>query len=140
MPLINVVLDTNSLLRCLSRKSAYSAVIQKLYEGKYQLNVTTDILFEYEEKITHIFSKDTAELTIGALILLPNVKKIDVHFHLNLIKGDADDNKFVDCAFAGNANFIVTDDRHFNELKTVGFPQLKAITLNEFKEYLLAGN
>jgi len=37
---------------------------------------------EYEEKITDIFSKETAELIIGAFSLLDNVKKIDVHFRL----------------------------------------------------------
>ena len=29
-----------------------------------------------------------------------------------------DDNKFVDAAVAGSAEWIVTDDSHFNDLKT----------------------
>lgn len=136
MLLTKVVLDTNALLRCISRKSSFSIVLQKLYENEYELNVTTDILLEYEEKISEIFSQETAELLIAAFMLLPNVKKIDVHFHLNLISNDTDDNKFVDCAFAGNVHFIVTDDRHFNELKNVGFPKLSVITLDEFKTML----
>jgi uncharacterized protein len=69
-------------------------------------------------------------------MLLPNVKKVDVHFHLQLIANDTDDNKFVDCAFASNVNFIVTDDKHFNELKTIGFPHLAVISLDKFKEML----
>ena len=85
MPLIKIVLDTNGLLRCISRKSVYAIVLQKLYDGDYELDVTTDILLEYEEKIAEIFSKEAAELIIGAFMLLPNVKKVDVHFHLNLI-------------------------------------------------------
>jgi predicted nucleic acid-binding protein len=60
------------------------------------------------EKITDIFSKETAELIIGALSLLPNVKKAEIHYHLFLIDIDKDDNKFSDCAFAGNVHYLVT--------------------------------
>jgi putative PIN family toxin of toxin-antitoxin system len=136
MQLTKIVLDTNALLRCISRRSSYSIVVEKLFENKYELSVTTDILLEYEEKITEIFSRETSEFLIGAFMLLTNVKKVDVHFHLNLIPQDTDDNKFADCAFASNAHFIVSDDKHFKELKTVGFPQLTVISLEEFTSLL----
>lgn len=138
MPTFKIVLDTNGLLRCISRKSDYAIVLQNLNKNEIELVVTTEILLEYEEKITEIFSKETSELIIGAFLLLPNVKKVDVHYHLDLITRDTDDNKFADCAFAGNVHFIVTDDKHFNELKNIGFPKLKVITLDDFKELLLS--
>ena len=137
MLLLRVVLDTNALLRCISRRSGYSIVIDKLYEKSYQLCLSTDILLEYEEKITDIFSWETAELLIGAITLMDNVKKTEIHFHLNLITVDADDNKFSDCAFASNAHYLVSDDKHFNVLKKVTFPALKVIKLEQFKELLL---
>lgn len=49
---------------------------------------------------------------------------------------DPDDDKFVDCAIAGNADFIVTNDRHFRVLKGIKFPKVKVITLEEFFEML----
>ena len=91
---------------------------------------------EYEEKITEIFSKDTAELIIGAFTLLDNIKKSDIHFHLKLISVDQDDNKFSDCAFASNAHYLVTDDKHFNFLKSLSFPAMNVIKLTQFKEIL----
>jgi uncharacterized protein len=138
MQLTKIVLDTNALLRCISRRSSYSIVIRKLFENKYELSVTTDILLEYEEKITEIFSQETSEFLIGAFLLLPNVKKADVYFHMNLIAQDTDDNKFADCAFASNAHFIVSDDKHFRELKILGFPQFNVISLEEFTAMLFA--
>lgn len=138
MPILRIVLDTNGLLRCLSRRSSYAQILEKLFENTYELYVTTPILFEYEEKIAEIFSEETAELILGAFAVLPNVKKVDVHFNLQLVTADADDNKFTDCAFAGNVHFIVTDDKHFNELKAVDFPQLSTLTLDEFKELLIS--
>ena len=78
MAALKVVLDTNVILRSISRRSEFCIVLNKLYEGVYELWVTNDILLEYEEKITNIFSKETADLIIGAFSLLSNVKKTDI--------------------------------------------------------------
>ncbi len=137
MPPLKIVLDTNAILKSISRRSAYAVVMDKLYENAFEVYITNDISLEYEEKITEIFSGETAELIIGAFSLLPNVKKVDVHFHLNLIVADPDDNKFSDCAFAGNVHFLVTDDKHFTILKSISFPSINVITLDQFKELLI---
>ncbi len=138
MSLLKIVLDTNALLRSISRRSAYSIVMDKLYEKAFELYLTNDILLEYEEKITDIFSRETAELTIGAFTLIPNIKKVDIHYHLNLIIAGPDDNKFCDCAFAGNVHFLVTDDKHFSILKSISFPSINVITLDKFKTILMS--
>ena len=135
---LKIVLDTNALLRCISHRSAYAIVLDKLYENAFEVYITNDIILEYEEKINDIFSKETAELITGAFSLLPNVKKVDIHFHLNLIDIDPDDNKFADCAFTGNVHFLVTDDKHFSILKLISFPSINVITLDQFKELITA--
>jgi len=136
MPSLKIVLDTNALLPSVSSRSSYAIILDKLYEGAYELYLSNDILLEYEEKIADIFSKETAELIAGAFSLLTNVKKIDVHFHLNLIASDEDDNKFSDCAFAGNVHFLITDDKHFNRLRSIPFPTINIMSLDEFKKLL----
>lgn len=133
---LRVVLDTNALLRSISRKSAYTIVLDNLHKSTYQLYITNDILLEYEEKVTKYFSKETAELIIGALSVLNNVHKTDVHFNLQLIDSDQDDNKFVNCAFAANAHYLVSDDRHFKILSAVQFPKINVISLAQFKELI----
>lgn len=138
MPQLKIVLDTNVLLRSISRRSVYAIIMDKLYENAFELYITNDILLEYEEKISDIFSKETAELIIGAFSILPNVRKIDTYFRLNLITADADDNKFSDCAFAGNVHFLITDDKHFNVLKSISFPAINVISPEEFNELLTA--
>lgn len=133
---LKIVLDTNVLLCSISRRSAYAIILDKLYENAFELYVTNDILLEYEEKITEIFSEETAELVVGAFALLPNVKKTDIYFYLNLITADADDNKFSDCAFAGNVHYLVSNDKHFNVLQSISFPLINVINIDEFKELL----
>jgi putative PIN family toxin of toxin-antitoxin system len=138
MPPLKVVLDTNALLRSISRRSSFSIVLDKLYLGEYELWVSNDILLEYEEKISDIFSRETAELILGALALLPNVRKVDIHYNLLLISADTDDNKFSDCAFAGNVHYLITNDKHFNVLNAIAFPSINVITLEKFAELLLS--
>jgi predicted nucleic acid-binding protein len=53
-----------------------------------------------------------------------------------LITVDPDDNKFVDCAVAANADFICTEDKHFKVLKKVPFPPVKVISADDFVEIL----
>ncbi len=38
----------------------------------------------------------------------------------------------MDCAFAANATYIVSDDSHFDVLKEVDFPRLLVLKLKEF--------
>jgi predicted nucleic acid-binding protein len=60
-----------------------------------------------------------------------------IYYNLNLITADTDDNKFVDCAFAANADYIITNDSHFNVLKTIDFPSIPTLRLEEFKTLLI---
>ncbi|MFT4971883.1 MAG: putative PIN family toxin of toxin-antitoxin system [Paraglaciecola sp.] len=78
------------------------------------MSVTTEILNEYVEIINHFLESKTLGNNLVRLILaLPNTKRQEVYYRWNLIEKDADDNKFVDCAIATNADFLITDDAHF---------------------------
>ncbi|MDD5943767.1 MAG: hypothetical protein PUC83_14085 [Fibrobacter sp.] len=61
---------------------------------------------------------------------------IDTFFRFDLIKDDPDDNKFVVCAIAGNATFIVSNDSHFSVLREIDFPKLILKSLQEFSVML----
>ena len=39
---------------------------------------------------------------------------------------------FVDCAVAADAEYIVTNDTHFNILKQIDWPKLTVIAIKEF--------
>ena len=129
---MNIVLDTNCLLMSLSRRSAYYPVWRDFVDGKYTLCVTNEILAEYEEILTQKVGSEIASNVITAILDLPNTKMVQVYYHLRLITADPDDDKFVDCAFAANATYIVSDDKHFDVLKEIPFPQLLVLKLKEF--------
>jgi predicted nucleic acid-binding protein len=74
--MLKIVLDTNIILSSVSSKSPYRLILDALFARKYELYVSNDILLEYEEKLAQNFDAEVAELTLSALLLLPNVYKI----------------------------------------------------------------
>lgn len=133
----HIVLDTNCLVSSLPRKGKYYTIWKDFFENKYILCYTNEILTEYEEILTLKLGQNIAQNIIKAIVARPNTKKMDPHFHFQLITGDEDDNKFVDCAIAANASYIVTEDKHFNVLSTIDFPKVDVINLDTFLALLL---
>lgn len=128
-----IILDTNVLLVSISSKSPYHCIFRQLINGTYDLSVTTEILMEYEEVIDRKYNSEVAKDVIRTLLTLPNVQKIIVYYKWNLIEADSDDNKFVDCAVSANATGIVTQDKHFNVLRNIYFPNVNLISIADFK-------
>ncbi len=126
-----LVLDTNSLLQCISRRSRYHDLWISLMDGRNKLCVTTEILEEYTEIIERKTTARFAELALDVITNNPSTIFVTPYYHFDLIEIDPDDNKFVDCAVAGNAKFIVTEDSHFNILHQVDFPKVEIIKLDE---------
>ena len=131
-----IVLDTNCLIMSLSARNQYTEIWQKLVKGEYTLCVSNEILEEYEEVIARNISPKVARFVLSYMQILPNVIYIDPHYSFGLIHADEDDNKFVDCAIASNAIFIVTEDRHYNELANIPFPKVEIIGIDDFMKYL----
>ena len=127
-----MVLDTNCLISSLSRRGQYYPVWKGLQAGKYVLCVSTEILEEYAEIISLKMSVEVAANVIHLLLESQYVELINPYFRLQLIKDDHDDDKFVDCAFAANATYIVSDDKHYDVLRDVEFPKLLVLKLKEF--------
>ena len=100
--------------------------------GKIQLCVNTEILNEYEEILSEKTTKEIAHNVVEAIARLSTTYFQDSYYHFGLITEDPDDNKFVDCAIAADAELIVTNDKHFDVLRTVSWPKLTIITLKEF--------
>ena len=134
-----VVLDTNCLLACISSKSENFRIWKDFQVGCFTLCVSNEILEEYQEIIARKANPVVAENVINAIVESEFVEFVDPQFHLELIVADHDDDKFVDCAFAANAAYIVSDDTHFDVLKDIPFPQLFVLKLKDFLKRLQEG-
>ena len=131
-----VVIDTNCLLQIIARKSPYRPIWDAFIAGKYQLCVTNEILDEYQEVLAQQTTPSIAENIVLLILNKQNVLFVDPHFRMELITADPDDNKFVDCAISANARFIVTNDRHYDVLKSLDYPPIDIINLEDFMKLI----
>lgn len=119
-------------MQSLPSKSPYHKIWTDVLDGNIQLCVNTEILNEYEEILSIKTTKEIARNVIETIARLSTTYYQDTYFHFGLITADTDDNKFVDCAIAADAEYIVTNDKHFEVLKETPWPKLLVINIKDF--------
>lgn len=116
---MRVVLDTNILVSGIFWGGIPSKILEEWVSEKFELLLSEDILKEYERVLFKISKGKKDQLVNQWLLfiaensLIVNVKK---RFKLSV---DPDDDKFIECAVAGNAKYIVSGDSHLLDLKNV---------------------
>jgi uncharacterized protein len=93
-------------------------------------------LEEYEEVIGEFYSPSLATNVVELLPNLINSLRVNLYYKWELITQDVDDNKFMDCAIACQADYVITHDRYFNVLKKIPFPKVKVLKMNQLKKIL----
>jgi len=117
--------------------SPYNWLWQAFDEAKFELCCSTEVLVEYEELLARFYSYEIAESVMNVITNAVNFRKITPDFKWNLITTDPDDNKFVDCALNAGADYLVTNDKHFNILKEIDFPQIKVVDIEIFRRIIM---
>lgn len=127
-----IVLDTNCLLAILPSISPYHQVWTDILSGEVCICVSNEVLEEYEEILGNKTNSNVARAVVRAILEAPKLKRVEPTFFYHMIIADPDDNKFVDRAICGNAELLVTNDAHFDILKTIDFPKVEIIKLQEY--------
>lgn len=121
---MTVVLDTNVVLQARAAGHPFHFILEALLEGRFTLAVSTPILLEWEEILTDRVGVARWRQFSAFLDVLAgwqnNVRRIEPAFRWHMIHVDQDDNKVSDCAVAAGAEWIVTEDTHFDVLKGLG--------------------
>lgn len=132
---MRLVIDTNVLLVSISSKSKLHWVFQAIINKKVTICFTTEILLEYEEIIGREMGDQVSNGVMNILEHLDNTLFIQAYYQFHLLN-DKDDNKFVDCAIASNADYIVTHDTDFNVLRAIAFPKINIINTLELRKLI----
>ncbi|MCY7349969.1 MAG: putative toxin-antitoxin system toxin component, PIN family [Cytophagaceae bacterium] len=133
---MRIVLDTNCLIPAIPANSEQKWLYNAFVEERFEWAVSTEILDEYAEKIGEFFNGSVAEYVLTSLDDAPNALFAEPFFRWNLIQSDPEDNKFADLAISVGADYLITNDHHFNVLKTNEFPRVVVVTLDEFRAIL----
>lgn len=138
--MLKIVLDTNVLVSgIIVGKGSSAYILDKLYEGKWQLITSPFLLTEFSEVIIrpHIVRK-YPQVTQNAEALLDffraNATMVAGNPAKAYVRDDPDDDAVVACALDGQADYIVSGDPHLVSLQQVmGIPIL---TPRQFQELL----
>jgi putative PIN family toxin of toxin-antitoxin system len=120
---MRVVLDANVLVSATISKRGSPGKILDLWEKeKFDLVMSPSILEELERVIHYPKIQEKYHLAEGRveqfLGLISNQSITVTPFReIDVIEKDPSDNRYLECAKAGNASYIITGDRHFLELK-----------------------
>jgi len=79
------------------------------------------MLIELEEVLSRTkfgFAKPQLQRVVSLIIRTSEV--IQPKTKINFVKEDPDDNKVLECAVDGNAEYIITGDRHLLKIKKYG--------------------
>ena len=121
---MRVCFDTNCFIRLFSRAPAYDVIRRALTRGRLTMLVSTEILLEYREVVeqrARFVTWTKFESVLEMLKRFEAVVEVTPHFRFSAVTGDPDDNKFADCAIAGDAKFIVTYDADFRSVPELGY-------------------
>lgn len=131
---MRLVVDTNIFFSGFNPKSYYYSIIEGIYSKRYRLLVSTSVLLEYEEILQRVFPAELLEQFWLFVLTSESVTFVNPTFSFQLPSADEDDQKFVDCAVCGNADFLITNDKHYNMLKDINFPKVEVIRAKTFIE------
>lgn len=115
--ILKVVVDTNVFISAFIKLQSIPALIFSLIsEGKITLILSDQIIEEYEEVFSRPRFKDLDHLSIKKF-LQDNKKKtmrVKTSLAVKAIKVDPEDNKFLECALAGKADYLINGNiKHF---------------------------
>ena len=112
---MKIVIDTNLFVAGYFNKDSASAKILKMVkERKLQMLWTEEIKEEVERIIENIKAKKKFQREIQKIFREEN--KVEPRFRIKEIKEDPEDNKFLECAYFGKAEVIISSDRHLLSL------------------------
>ena len=124
-----VVIDTNILISGIFWGGIPSKVLEKWELNEFEVFISLDILEEYLEVIERI-SKAKSLKDEWKSYIVKNSKIIEVSDKPKVSR-DINDDKFIWCALAAKADFIVTGDMDLLILE-----QFKTITILKPREFL----
>lgn len=136
--MIRIVLDTNTIISAIGWKhSKPRRILEACLSGKYLLVESPGLLKELaavmeRPKFGFIPEEQKKELVtrlINYCEIVEPTKKI------NIIKSDPADNKVLECALEGKAQYIVSGDNHLLRLKV--YMGIRIVTAAEFLESVL---
>ena len=137
---MRAVIDTNVLISgFISRESYPAKLVDGWIEKRFEPVVSEEIIKEYREvfardRFSALGSVEERLKLLGTLLSFEHVVLVNPQERICMVKDDPGDDIFLECAAAGECEFIISGDQHLLKLKQ--YKNIKVITAKEFIELL----
>ncbi|MBN2409472.1 MAG: putative toxin-antitoxin system toxin component, PIN family [Candidatus Aminicenantes bacterium] len=111
-----VVFDTNVFLSAFTFGGKPEIAFEMARAGRIQLIVSTPILGELAAILKSKFAWDDEDIREALRVVGRHAELVKPGMRLRVLREDAD-NRVLECALAGQANWIISGDRHLLSLK-----------------------
>ncbi len=134
-----MVIDTSVIISAIRSKrgASYRLLLTLVQNPRWQLNLSTALLLEYEEKLSEQapnFGYTSGDIENFLNFLCSTANEPPIYFRWRPFLKDADDEMILDLAIAANADYIVT--YNLRDFRNVERFNVKAITPFEFLQIL----
>jgi len=116
---MRAVLDTNVLISAVIATGTPHEVVVAGYSGEYQIVVSVATLLEFREtlhKYPDRFGLSDREIQEEVETLRYFAEFVAPDVELDVADADPDDDKFLEAAVAGNAEYVVSGDQHLLDI------------------------
>ncbi|MCK4852476.1 MAG: putative toxin-antitoxin system toxin component, PIN family [Candidatus Omnitrophica bacterium] len=133
--MLKVVIDTNVFISGVLTAGGNPSTILKAWKRihKYQLFVTEDIIREILKVMSRLDIEADIILDWNKMIR-KNATIVKPKKKITVIREDPSDDKFLECAFEVNADYIVSGDEHLKKL--TNFEGIEIIDAKKFVDIL----
>ncbi len=133
---MKIILDTNVFISGIFFSGPPSQILKAWQNSRLQIVLSQEILNEYQRVAESLVGK------FPKIDILPIIELMTIHGQLIDAEGfdvsvcdDPDDNKFMECAIAGNSEIIISGDKHL--LKVSGYQGIEVLKPREFVDSYL---
>jgi len=130
-----VVLDTNIIISVFGWSGKPRKIFELALNDKIELITSPQLISELKRVSDYPrfdFSNELKKEIIDLILEISTI--VTTKTRINIIKDDPSDNRLLETALCGNADFIITGDKHLLNLKE--YRGIKILTAAEFLELL----
>jgi len=130
MTKIKVVLDTNVILSGIIFGGNSRHILDLVVNGKITSLTSPSILLEISQTLTKKFKWSKEQVVLAVETLVKSFTVVRPKIRINIVKVDKSDNKIIEAADEGKADYIISGDNHL--LKIGEYGKIKILSPSEF--------
>lgn len=125
-----VVFDTNAMISGLLWKGKSYHCLLLARAGVIQSVYCNPMLAELTEKLRGKFKYSENQIHAVVADIRKYGERVEISGELKMVHADPDDDKFIECAVAGGASFIISSDNHLLTIRE--YQNIKILSPDKF--------